>query len=222
MKPRFLGKSGLEIGGPSRIFQANHLIPVYDICNRIDICNFSLRNIWSESAASGEFVSNIGKTFTGEAGDLRTVPDASYEFVLASHVLEHTANPLRALREWRRVLVPGGVLLVIVPDRRNTFDHRREVTCFEHIESDFQADAREDDVSHIEEILSLHDLELDPEAGSVEEFRERCLRNISVRAMHHHVFDSDLLSRLLDHIEMKILNTAVEQPFHIIGFAEKV
>jgi ubiquinone/menaquinone biosynthesis C-methylase UbiE len=42
-------------------------------------------------------------------------PDACFDFVTASDVLEHLADEAGALREWRRVLKPGGVLLVFVP-----------------------------------------------------------------------------------------------------------
>lgn len=42
-------------------------------------------------------------------------PDASFDFLTASDVLEHLADEGEALREWRRVLKPGGILLVFVP-----------------------------------------------------------------------------------------------------------
>jgi SAM-dependent methyltransferase len=44
-----------------------------------------------------------------------TLPDASFDFVIASDVLEHLADDIGALREWRRILKPGGSLLVFVP-----------------------------------------------------------------------------------------------------------
>ena len=41
--------------------------------------------------------------------------DASFDLVIASDVLEHIEDEGRALREWTRVLRPGGQLLVFVP-----------------------------------------------------------------------------------------------------------
>ena len=41
--------------------------------------------------------------------------DARFDLVIASDVLEHIEDEGRALREWTRVLKPGGQLLVFVP-----------------------------------------------------------------------------------------------------------
>jgi SAM-dependent methyltransferase len=54
-------------------------------------------------------------------------PDASYDFALASHVLEHLPNPAAALLEWRRVLKPGGRLLLFMPDARLYVPDRRRL-----------------------------------------------------------------------------------------------
>jgi SAM-dependent methyltransferase len=49
--------------------------------------------------------------------DLASIPrpDASYDAVLCSHVLEHVPDDRAAMRELRRVLAPGGFALLQVP-----------------------------------------------------------------------------------------------------------
>ncbi len=222
MEPLFKDRYGLEMGGPSAIFCANKLIPVYGRCRQIDNCNFSSQTIWHRPGRGPESGFGFARQYLAEASDLSQIRDGTYDFVLASHVLEHVANPLQALAEWRRVLRPGGTMLAIVPDQRGTFDHRRIPASFEHLEADFRNSTTDGDLTHLDEILALHDLTLDPGAGSAQQFRERCLRNLTVRAMHHHVLIPEVLVRMFSRVQMRVLSVGIERPFHIIGLAQRV
>jgi SAM-dependent methyltransferase len=53
--------------------------------------------------------------------DITAVPqaDASYDLIVCSHVLEHVPEDLRAMAELRRLLAPGGLLIVQVPYARD-------------------------------------------------------------------------------------------------------
>ena len=52
----------------------------------------------------------------GDAQFLKSVADASYDFVHSSHCLEHLNEPRDGLRNWLRVIKPGGHLVLTVPD----------------------------------------------------------------------------------------------------------
>lgn len=54
----------------------------------------------------------------GPVDDLDWIPDGSVGTIYASHVLEHFGRHayMDVLREWRRVLRPGGILRIAVPD----------------------------------------------------------------------------------------------------------
>jgi len=66
-----------------------------------------------------------------QAADLRLdvtaldLPDAGFDAVICSHVLEHVPDDRAAMRELRRVTAPGGFTLVMVPlalDRAQTYE----------------------------------------------------------------------------------------------------
>src|SRR3954468_17271504 len=114
-------RHGIEIAGPSPSFEANGPMPVYRIIGSLESYGFQAAN------GTFEFSGRTGTSYRCDASALPK-PDSSCDFVLSSHVLEHLANPLRALMEWRRVLRPGGKLFMLVPHGRRTFDHRRPTT----------------------------------------------------------------------------------------------
>ena len=79
------------------------------------------------------------------------VSDHAFDAVVACHLIEHLANPVEALREFDRVLRPGGRLVLIVPDRTRTFDSVREPTPLAHVLDDFDRHVNEVDAEHIRE-----------------------------------------------------------------------
>ena len=68
---------------------------------------------------------------------LDKIADASQDFVIANHFLEHCQNPIMALRNMLRVLRVGGILFRAVPDKRYTVDVERPVTTLDHVWRDY-------------------------------------------------------------------------------------
>ncbi len=83
-----------------------------------------------------------------DAETLANVDAASMDFLIAAHVIEHMRNPIGALRAWARVVRPGGLLYLIVPDKRATFDAHRTRTSLEHLILDADRPSEERDFEH--------------------------------------------------------------------------
>lgn len=222
----FVGKSGLEIGGPSAVFAEDGMFPVYPVVLLLDNCNYSTNTVWSGDAGQTpefQFDPNkqSGRQFIGEATSLRALVSDSYDFMLSSHMLEHTANPILALTEWKRILKPHGTLVLILPNPKYTFDHRRPVTTLSHLIADFEAAVSEEDLTHLEEILALHDFQRDPDAGDSGSFKLRSMHNVDNRCLHHHVFDESLAVDLLQYVGLRVNSVEKIAPHHIVLLAIK-
>lgn len=213
-------KFGLEIGGPSGPFGDAGELPLYRYLAGLDNCVFSLETIWEGRRAEDWIFSYHprkanGFNFIREATDLHGIANHRYDFVLSSHNLEHISNPVRALKEWMRVVKPGGVVIVLLPDYRRTFDHRRNPTPIEHMLEDYKLGRDERDLTHLEEILELHDLSRDPMAGPKDHFQQRSLRNFENRCLHHHVFDERNSRKLFEAVGLAVELLELAKPHHI-------
>ncbi len=218
---------GLEIGGPTALFRTDGLFPVYRDAASIDNVNFSPQTLWEGRVDSGHTFKYhprkpAGRQYVAEAAALDEIATGAYDFVVSSHTLEHTANVLRTLREWLRVIHDEGSLILLLPHKDGTFDHRRPVTTLDHMIEDERNNIGEDDLTHLAEILALHDLALDPPAGTPEQFQARSQRNVENRALHHHVFDTATAVRVLDYLGLQVMAADAEPAHHVIVAARKV
>ena len=64
-------------------------------------------------------------------GDIvKAVGQTKFDYVVASHVVEHSPNFLEFLSAIFDILKPGGMAFFVVPDKRFTFDANRPLTSF--------------------------------------------------------------------------------------------
>ena len=123
---------------------------------------------------------NIQHIFDLDVDGLRQFADASYDFFIFTHVIEHLVNPIRALEEIMRVLKPGGKLAIAAPDKDFTFDRERPLSPFDRLRKRYEEKAFQTtpydyyDVAKYNhpELMSLSPAELEPHLKVFESRRE--------------------------------------------------
>jgi SAM-dependent methyltransferase len=212
------GARALEIGGPSALFGADGLLPVYPVLAGVDGVQWTAKTMWHELDPEGGYCpdgTRRGELHVVEDVELTELSDGAYDVTMSSHVLEHLANPLLALAAWRRVTRPGGHLLIVAPHMSGTFDHRRPITPLGHMVEDFERGVGEDDLTHLDETLRLHDRTRDSEAADRETWAERRRSNATTRLLHHHTFTTPTLLALLDRVGLELIATETRFPHDI-------
>lgn len=73
----------------------------------------------------GEKIPHLGGALSvadlvGDAGLPLPVDDNSQDAIIARHILEHLPDTIQTIQNWKRVLRPGGRLIVAVPDEKVT------------------------------------------------------------------------------------------------------
>jgi SAM-dependent methyltransferase len=184
-----LNKNGVEIGGPS--LTGNIL---YKNAENIDNIIFSKDTICSSSTDEYNYYENKkGKVIINDAVDISLVQNEHYDFIFSSHLLEHIANPLKAINEWLRIIKNDGYIIIIVSEKSHCFNHKREYSQFSTLLLQYEKNIDEDDLSTLPEILFYHDLSMDLSVGDFEEFTKRSLDNFNNRCLHHYVYNDELL-----------------------------
>lgn len=141
---------------------------------------------------------------TSIEADVMDLPfcDGELDYVAASHVLEYCANPVGALVEWARVARNGGILYLVVFDRRHTWERYRKAVAVEHLTDDYFSGVRQADGSHIDEYVDTVVWEEfspgDPSEVARERYRvelkERIESGEEVNIRHHAYDPASLLS----------------------------
>ncbi len=218
------GKVGLEVGGPSGGFTKNGFLPIYDVARKVDGCNFSSNTVWEGNITEGHhyrYGNKVGHQFIADASDLSIISNEQYDFILSSHSLEHIANPIKALNDWKRVLRSDGYLILILPHKDLTFDRKRPVTKLDHLISDFDNNTPETDDTHFAEAIQLHDIALDAGVTDIDFFKSRISDNVNNRCLHHHIFNTPLVASLSNYLNFKIVDLQTFSGLNIVALLQK-
>jgi SAM-dependent methyltransferase len=117
------GLKGIEIGGAAH--------------NPFDLDTINVD--WTDGLDTSwkkEEIQHCGETMKVDViADGATLPfkDNQWDFVVSSHCLEHNWDTVGALKEWVRVVKPGGFVFTIFPHPERTFDKGRPRTTLQEL-----------------------------------------------------------------------------------------
>ena len=108
--------SGIEIGGSAHNpFHLPH-------CLNVDYTD-SMNTIFKE--AEFELCGEKMPVDVIAYGENLPFKDEEFDYVISSHVIEHIFDPIAAIKEWLRVIKPGGYVFTIAPLKQYVpYEHR--------------------------------------------------------------------------------------------------
>lgn len=124
----FISKDGLgiEIGpshspiAPKRNGYNVHIIDYLDASQ--------LREKFSHDDVEIDNIEDVDFVWNGQSLPELVGGAGIYDWIVGSHVLEHIPDPVSFLAQCEQVLRPGGIVSLIIPDKRVCFDHFRPLS----------------------------------------------------------------------------------------------
>lgn len=120
------GGAGLEIGAcfhPVAPRREGFNVEILDILNQEELIER-----YQKRGASVENVQKVDYLWRGEPYAELTGKRRHYDWIIASHVIEHTPDLIGFLNECDSILKEDGVLSLAIPDVRYCFDHFRPIS----------------------------------------------------------------------------------------------
>jgi SAM-dependent methyltransferase len=177
----YLQGDGIEIGALQRPLKT----PKYARVKYVDRMTVAdLRKHYPELASQTLVEADI----IDDGERLATLKDASQDFVIANHFVEHCQDPILAIANMLRVLRTGRVLYLAIPDKRFSPDRDRPITPNEHLLKDHREGPAWSKRQHFEEWVRLWTYET---AKTDDQVRQRINFLMSTDySIHYHVWTS--------------------------------
>lgn len=125
---QFISKSGvgLEIGPSHSPFapkRAGYNVDIIDHMSREELLvKYKDHNLKLDNIEEVDYV------WQGQSYSELTGKPKHYDWIIASHLIEHTPDLIGFLNDCDAVLKDDGVLSLVIPDKRTCFDHFRPIT----------------------------------------------------------------------------------------------
>ncbi len=125
----FCKGSGIEIGAmssPYLGFSSSTKVQYADI-----FTSSKLRSIISSLNVKGMYKKEIVNTdilLKAPSYSLNEIIEEKVDFIYSSNVFEHSSNPIFSLLDQLKSVVIGGIVYLVVPNKKNTYDRNRSTT----------------------------------------------------------------------------------------------
>ncbi len=174
-------------------WKVNFLYEIYlKKANKIIDINISDDYIW---------VQNI-VTIKADAHDLNMIESNSVDYVISSHTIEHLTNPIKAIKEWWRILKKWWIMYHSIPYYKKTFDNKRLITSIQHLIEDYKNNVNLSDITHNKEFVANYDIKKDSSFITKDEWYKNYLINPIIYT-HFHVFNKTLVEELFNYCWIK-------------------
>ena len=120
---------GIEIGpsyGPMAPKKEGYNVHIIDYLNREQL--IAKYKAWDVSPESLENIEDVDFIWRGGSYSELTGKSKYYDWIIASHMIEHTPDLIGFLKDCDSILNENGVISLVIPDKRYCFDHYRPIT----------------------------------------------------------------------------------------------
>jgi SAM-dependent methyltransferase len=198
----YIRGEGIEVGSGDRPV----LLPEGVVCHYGDIRDpEALEKYFGEGTAARTPIPSFvdAQTFAGVADNL-------LDFVISGHVTEHLPDALGAIRNAVRVLKPGGIFMLILPDKRFTFDHQRPLTPLSHLIADTKDGGRSTMLEAYREVGRYNHNwgGREPTPIELDEYAKGCLSTGA--DAHFHTWDADSFREMIDYLVAQRVANLIE------------
>jgi predicted SAM-dependent methyltransferase len=189
---QYLKGEGIEVGALHAPLQVPDSVKVHYV-DRMSVSD--LRKQYPELGGLDLVEADI--VDNGET--LSSIADNSWDFAIANHMIEHCQNPIGALENFLRVVKPGGLVYMGVPNKHYTFDIDRPLTTLDHLIRDYKEGPEWSKLGHYEEYIRLVDKVPEEQVAA----RMEHLLDIDY-SIHFHVWTPETFPELLAYCQKNL------------------
>jgi predicted SAM-dependent methyltransferase len=196
---RYIRGDGIEIGGLGRTLP----IPFGARVKYLD--RYDREGLFTNFPELARKKKIVEPDIVDDGETMATVQDGSQDFLIANHVVEHFQNPIRFFHNAVRILKPGGILFMALPEKTKTFDRDRPITPFEHLVADYENGPERSRREHYREYVRLADNHNGRPAWRTEAEYEALVAKLMAEdySIHFHVWDMPAMQDLLQGLRSK-------------------